>query len=143
MYLHLLEITYAVEDRATIETWLSQAYLGGAIISTEQYSDEILAVLASEQVLGETYQELQRHPAISSCEKKRRAVYRVTTITEPKHALCAFPFREGEEWYVGSGKMIYLCVLSHRLSEQQAAWLATNTHISEWKYLFDLISVLA
>lgn len=143
MYLHLLEIVYTVESRETVEMWLSQANLGSVVISTEQYNDEILAVLASEQAVEEAHQEMQWHPAISSCEGKQRVVYRITTTSTSEHALCSFPFRHGEECYVGPEKMIYLSVQSHQLNENQLSWLAENSDIVKWEYLFDLTSVLA
>lgn len=143
MYLYLLEITYPVHECARVETWLSQAQLGGVIISIEQYTDEILAVLASEQSLKEEVcQQVRLHSAISSCEGKRRAVYRVTTKTTSEHVLCSFPFRAGEEWYLGSENSAYLCVQSPQLSDKQLAWLATNAAIAEWRSRFDLVPVL-
>src|SRR5260370_3222975 len=61
MYLHLLEFTYAVADRETVETWLSRVDLGeAALMSVKQYDDEILAVLASYQALAEEHKKLQQ-----------------------------------------------------------------------------------
>jgi hypothetical protein len=139
MYLHLLEFTYAVADREGVETWLSQADLGGAaLISIKQYDDEILAVLASYQALVEEHKKLQQHPAISSCVAKQCTVYRITTTTAPASALSSFPLREEEEWYQGAQKTAYLCVQSHQLSEEQTSWLATNADIIAWEDLFEL-----
>ena len=142
MYVNLLEIVYAVEDRETVETLLSQANLGGVIISTEQYDEEILSVLASEQTLLPALKQLHHHRAIASCEEKRRTIYRVATSTEPEHVLCSFPFREGEEWYTGPGATSYLSVQAHDLSDEQISWLAARTDIVNWKYDFDLTPVL-
>ena len=142
MYLGLLEIAYAVEDQEEAEALLSQENLGGVIISTEQYEDEILSVLANEETLLPAYRKLHGNYAIVSCEVKWRAVYLVTTTTEPKHALCSFPFRDGEEWYLGQGKTIYLSVQAHGLSDEQISWLATRPNIVDWKYDFELIPVL-
>jgi hypothetical protein len=141
MFLNLLEIAYAIENREVVETWLSQANLGGVIISTEQYDDEILSVLASAQALFPALIQLQQNSAITSCEEKLRAIYRVITSTEPKHALCSFPFRDGEEWYLGSGETIYLSVQSHELSDEQISWLAASADIVDWKYTFALTPV--
>ena len=79
MNLYLLEVTYAAQDRKTVEPWLSQANLGCVLLSSEQYNDEILTVLASNQALVETSKKLCQHPAISSCEEKRRDIYRIAT----------------------------------------------------------------
>lgn len=119
------------EDHATIEAWLAQTGLGGMVISTEQYDDEILTVLADVQPLEKVRQQLQQHPAISTCEEKLRAVFRVTMTTAPGHVLCSFPFRGGEEWYVGAGKTAYLCTQSHQLNDQQISWLAANAQIAD------------
>ena len=138
MHLHLLEITYMLEDRATVEAWLAQADLDGMVISTEQYDDEILTVLANVQPLEKVCQQAQQHPVISTCEEKQRAVFRVTVTTEPGHVLCSFPFRGGEEWYIGTGKTAYLCVQSHQLDDQQISWLAASAEIAGWERWFDL-----
>lgn len=143
MYLHLLEIVYAIEGREAVEMWLSQANLSSVVISTEQYDNEILAVLASKHAVEEAHQEMQWHPAISSCEGKKRVVYRITTTSTSEHALDSFPFCHGEEYYVGPKKTMYLSVLSHQLSEKQLSWLIENSDVVEWEYLFDLTSVLA
>ena len=143
MHLYLLEFTYAVEDRETVETWLSQADLGGAVlISAEKYDDEILAVLANYQALTEAHKKLQQHPAISSCVAKQYAVYRITTAAAPASVLRSFPLKEGEKWYLGAGQTAYLCVQSHLLSEAQISWLVTSPDIIPdiiaWEDLFDL-----
>ena|SRR5260370_42150477 len=138
MNLYLLEVTYAAQDRETVEPWLSQADLGCVLLSSEQYNDEILSVLASNQALVETSKKLCQHPAISSCEGKQRVIYRIATTTAPEHVLCSFPFRLGEEWYVGPGKTTYFSAQSHQLSEKQISWLATNPAIATWEDAFDL-----
>ena len=139
MHLYLLEFTYGVEDRETVETWLSQADLGGAVlISIEQYDDQILAVLANYQALAAEHKKLQQRPAISSCEAKQCAVYRITTTATPASMLYSFPLREGEEWYHGAEQTAYLCVQSHLLSEAQISWLVTSTDIIAWEDLFEL-----
>ncbi len=143
MYLHLLEIVYGVEDRKAVEGWLSQTHLGGVVISTEQYDDQILAVLASEQALEEASQHLQRYPAVSSCEEKWRFVYRIAITSASEHILSSFPFSPGEEWYIGPEKTMYLSVQTQQLGEKQLAWLARSPDIARWEYLFDLTSVLA
>jgi hypothetical protein len=142
MYLYLLEFTYAVMNHKTVETWLAQAHLGGALISVSQYHDEMLAVLASEQSLGEEYRTLHWHPAISSCVEKYRAVYRIVTAVAPKLVLSSFPLRAGEEWYVGTEKIAYLCVQLHPLGAEQISWLANNKNITAWQDRFDLTSML-
>ncbi len=142
MHVHLLEIVYASENRETVETWLSRADLGGVIISTEQYDDEVLAVLASEQSLGEALQQVRQQPAISSYEEKRRAIYRFTTTITPEHVLCSFPFHNGEEWYLGSGNVAYLCMPADQFNCIQVSWLAHSTDIDEWCPVFDLVPVL-
>src|SRR5438067_691545 len=116
MDLHLLEFEYRVEDRETVETWLSQAGLDGVLLSIEQYNNEMLAVLASNQTLKEARLKLQQHPAISSSTEKQRVVYRVVTTTAPGLVLSSFPFREGEEWYLGAEKTAYLSMQSRLLS---------------------------
>lgn len=140
MYLSLLEFTYAVEDRDAVEGFLSQADLAGVLISTEQYDDEILAVLASHQEPVSAYQQLRRHPAISFCEVKRRVVYRVTTITAPKLALSSFP-GENSEWYHGDANVTYLSTQTDQLSDKQVSWLAACAQIVAWEYQFDLAPV--
>ena len=139
MYLHLLEFTYAVADRETVETWLSRVDLGEtALMSVKQYDDEILAVLANYQALAEEHKKLQQHPAISSCVAKQRTVYRIITTTAPASVLYSFPLREEEEWYQGAEKTAYLCVQSQQLSEEQTSWLTTNADIIACEDLFDL-----
>ena len=108
------------------------------LISTSQYWDEILAVLANDQTLAEDREKLQLHPAISSCVEKQCNVYRITTTTAPKKALSLFPLREGEEWYQGPAKVAYLCVQSRQLSDVQISWLTTSEDIAAWEYRFDL-----
>ena len=142
MDLYLLEVTYAAEDRQLVEPWLSQVHPKAVLLSVEQYDDEILAVLVSQQSLIEVHKKLQRHSAISSCESKRRALYRVTTSIEPAHVLCTFPFRAGEEWYLGPGKTTYLSAQSHQLREEQLSWLNNHTEIVTWEDAFDLIPML-
>lgn len=142
MYLYLLEITYNVDERAKAEEWLTQAQLDGVIVSVEQYNDEILAVLANKQSLADACHVLRQQPLITSCEGKRRAVYRITTATASEHVLCSFPFRAGEEWYLGPGNIAYLCVQSPQLCEKQMAWLTSNPAITAWRAVFDLIPML-
>ncbi|HVU66122.1 MAG TPA: hypothetical protein VHD63_03295 [Ktedonobacteraceae bacterium] len=142
MRLYLLEIVYTVEKCEAVEGWLARTDLGGVVISTEQYDEEILAVLASERTLEKAYLQAWQHPFISSCEEKQRMVYRVTTASDPQHALCSFPFRPGEEWYAGSANMMYLSVQARQLSEKQLCWLAENTAITRWEHQFDLVPVL-
>lgn len=139
MYLYLLEFTCAVEDHPAVKTWLSKANPDGILISTSQYGDELLSVLAHDQTLTETHKKLRQHPAISSCVEKQRVVYRITTITAPELVLSSFPLREGEEWYPGIGKMAYLCIQAHQLSGEQISWLTTNPRIVAWESFFDLI----
>ena len=143
MHLYLLEITYAAQDKQDVEAWLAHAPLTGVIISTEQYDDEILAVLASEQALGTAHQYVRQQHAVTSSQRKRRAVFRITTTTSPEHVLCAFPFRGGEEWYIGPGNVAYLSVQSHQLTDRQRDWLASNEEIADWQETFELESMLA
>lgn len=138
MDLYLLEVTYAAEDRQIVEPWLSQANLNSVLLSVEQYDDEILAVLASPHPLIETQKHLQQHSAITSCESKRRVLYRVTTAISPEHVLCTFPFRAGEEWYLGPGKTTYLSAQSEQLREEQRSWLISHTEIVTWEDMFNL-----
>lgn len=138
MYLFLLEFTYAAEDRAIIERWLKQEELGGTLICTMQYDDEILAVLASKHTLIEALQKMQQQPAISSCEEKHHAVYHVTTKVAPELVLRAFPFDEDEEWYRESERTAYICLQSHQFNSKQISWLAACTQIEAWEYLFAL-----
>ena len=138
MNLYLLEFTYAAEDRESVEAWLSQPELGGMLLSVEQYDDEILAVLADTQPLIKACKKLQQNPAISSCERKLRAIYRVATATSPEHVLCTFPFRAGEEWYLGPGKTTYLSTQLQPLTDAQISWLTNNTAIASWEDTFDL-----
>jgi hypothetical protein len=126
-----------------VERWLSQAHLRGVLISAKQYDDEILAVLANDEALTEEHKKLQRNPAISSSEEKRRVVYRVAPTTAPQSALSSFPLHEGEEWYLGAENTAYLCVQSPQLSDEQISWLVTSTDIASWDYLFDLTPMLA
>lgn len=139
MDLYLLEVTYTSEDRQIVEPWLTQADPESTLLSVEQYDDEILAVLASRYPLTEVQKQLQQRSVISSCEGKRRALYRVTTTTTPEHVLCTFPFRAGEEWYLGPGKTTYLSAQTHELREEQLAWLATRAEIVTWEDTFDLV----
>lgn len=138
MYVYILEFVYAAEDRETVEKWLAQAELGGVLLSSEPYDDEILAILASSRAFGEKSRKLRQHPLISSCEAKQCAMYRITTTTAPGWVLHSFPLREGEEWYPGSRQTAYLCLQSHQLSNEQISWLATSTAIVGWEYAFDL-----
>ncbi len=139
MYLYLLVFTYAAEDHTLVEADLPQMYPGGVLISTEQYDDEMLAVLASHQTPDGVCQGLIQHPAISSCVEKHCPVYQVVTNTPPEKVLRTFPLREGEEWYLGEGRSGYLCVQSPLLSARQVAWLATSTEIAAWEYWFSLV----
>lgn len=143
MLLHLLEITYAAEDRETVEEWLVHTQLEGEIISVEQYDDEILAVQANVQPSRELLMHVRQQPGITSCCIKKRAVHRIETTTTPTHVLCSFPFREGEEWYLGSGNVAYLCVQAYNFTPKQTAWLTANTAIVAWSDLFDLTSFFA
>lgn len=143
MLLHLLEITYAVEDRETVEEWFVHTQLTGEVISVEQYDDEILAVLASSQPSRELLMQVRQQPAITSRRLKKRAVHRIETTTTPTHVLCSFPFHEGEEWYLGPGNVAYLSVQTHDFTAKQTAWLAANTAIACWSDLFDLTSFFA
>jgi hypothetical protein len=138
MYLNLLEFTYAVRDREAVEIWLSQAELDAVLISTEQYYDEILAVLASEQSVVEAHKKLLEQPAITSCTEKRCVVYRVTTTVPPQQVIQDFPTGEDQDWYLGTDNTSYLCVQSHPLNDRLIAWLDTNPLVANWDYLFDL-----
>lgn len=139
MYLSLLEFIYATKDCDVIETWFGRADLEGVLISTMQYDEEILAVLASERRLIDTLQKMYRQPAISSCEEKHAAVYRVTTTVAPELVFRSFPFGAGEEWYHGPERTAYLCLRSHHLNGGQITWVATCTQIVTW----DALSVLS
>ncbi len=141
MYLFLLEFTYAAKDCESIEAWLSQAQLSDMLISTMQYDDEILGVLASEQQLTEASLKILQQPTISLCQTKREAVYCVTTAVVPELVLRSFPFREGEEWYQGTKQTAYLCLQSHQLSARQIAWLATCKQIITWDFFCALSPV--
>lgn len=143
MLLHLLEVTYAVEDRETVEEWFVHTQLGGEVISIEQYDDEILAVLASVQPSHELLMQVRQQPDITSCHLKKRVIHRIETTTPPTHVLCSFPFREGEEWYLGPGNVAYLCVQAYNFTTKQIAWLTANTAIATWSDLFDLTSFFA
>lgn len=142
MYVYLLEFTYAAKDREAIERWLAQADLGGVLLSTEPYDDEILAVLASNRAFGTASQSLSQYPLIASCEAKQCVMYRITTTSTPGCVLHSFPLREGEEWYPGAEQTAYLCLQSHQLSHEQIRWLAVNTAIVGWEYIFDLAPLL-
>jgi len=139
MYLYLLICTYAVEDHKLVEADLARIHPGGVLISAERYDDEMLAVLAGHQTPGEAYHKLIRHPAISSCVERHCPVYHVVTSTASENALRTFPLREGEEWYQGKGRHVYLCVQSPLLSAKQVSWLATSTEIAAWEYWFSLV----
>ena len=141
MYLHLLELIYAVEDTEVVKMWLSQAGLGGVLISTEQYNEEMLVVLADDHTLVELYAKLRLCPAISSCEGKRRAVYRIMTTIAPEWAIYSFPLGEGEEWYRGDENTAYLCKQFQQFSDEQICWLATCRHIVRWECSFDLMPI--
>lgn len=141
MYLYLLALTYALEDRELVEAHLAQMHLEAVLISTEVYDDELLAVLASRQELEEVCEMLKRHPAVSSCVKKHCPVYHMITSAAPEQVLRTFPLREGEEWYLGEGRSVYLCVQSPLLSARQVSWIATSTQIASWEYWFDLVPV--
>jgi hypothetical protein len=138
MYLHLLELIYAVEDGDRIQMWLSDADLRGVFISSEQYDDQMLIVLADNQPLAEAHKRLRRCPAVSSCEEKLCAVYRIITTIKPEIVFRSFPLRNGEEWYWGGEKTIYLCLTTHELSKEQISWLVTCRHIAEWEGFFNL-----
>jgi hypothetical protein len=138
MHLYLLEFVYAVKDREIIEAWIAQTDLGGVLICTMQYDEEILAVLASEHQLAEAFQKICQQPAISSCEEKHAVVFRVTTRVAPELAFRSFPFSEGEEWYRGGAQTAYLCLQSHQLSNEQISWLATCTQIVDWNRFYVL-----
>lgn len=139
MYLYLLVFTYAAEDHKLVEADLAQIHPGGVLISAEQYDDEMLAVLASHQTPDEAYQKMIQHPAISSCMERHCSVYHVETSAPPEKALRTFPLREGEEWYLGQGRNVYLCVQSPLLSARQVSWLATSMEIAAWEYWFSLV----
>ncbi len=143
MYVHLLEIVYKVEHRDSAEKWIAHTNHAGVVISIERYGDEILTIIASEQSLEGPLQQLRLHPSISFCEEKRRAVYRITTVSTSEHTLCSFPFRFGEEWYSGPEKIMYLSLQSHRLSNKQLCWLRENVNITGWQEQFPLTSALA
>jgi hypothetical protein len=142
MYVHLLEIVYSVENRASVEEYLAQEDMGGAIISIERYGDEILAILADTEELDGAYERIRQYAAISSCEAKRCALYRITTCAPSAHVLCAFPFKAGEEWYIGSQSVVYLSLRSHVLSNKQLYWLLENPGIVGWDDDFPLSPVL-
>jgi hypothetical protein len=141
MYLYLLEFIYRVKDRELVETWLSRENLGGVLISTRQYGDEILAVLANDQALVEARKQLRRHPAVSSCVEKWCLVYRIVATTTLELVISSFPLRGGEEWYLGTEKMAYLCTQWHQLSTEQMSWLLTSPTIVSWEDQFDLTPI--
>ncbi|HEY1350540.1 MAG TPA: hypothetical protein VGF67_13030 [Ktedonobacteraceae bacterium] len=143
MYLYLLTFTYAVEDWKLVDADLARIHPDGVLISTEQYDDEVLAVLASHQPVDEVCNRLAQHPAVSSCVGKHCPVYHIITSTTPEKALRTFPLREGEEWYLGGGRSVYLCVQSPLLGARQVSWIATSTEIAAWEYWFNLVSVSA
>lgn len=138
MYLYLLEFTYAVEDRETVETWLGRASLSGVLISVQQYDDEMFAVLADKQSVPEDQKKLGLHTAISSCQAKRRALYRITTKGAPRPALRSFPLEEDDEWYAGDERTMYLSLPVHRFGHKQIAWLAMCSEIVLWEDTFAL-----
>lgn len=141
MYLSLLECVYDVKDRERVEAWLIQANLGGVLICTIQYDEEILAVLASRYRLLEALQKICRQPAISSCEEKCANVFRVTTTVAPEQVIRSFPFREKEEWYQGIGQAAYLCLQTPQFAYEQLVWLASSRYILAWDSTYALIPV--
>jgi hypothetical protein len=145
MYLYLLAFTYAFEDRTLVEEDLARMYPAGVLISVQLYDDELLAVMAShqEQEHEEAAERLKQHPAVSSCLKRHCPVYHIVTSAEPELALRAFPLREGEEWYQGDGRSVYLCVQSPLLGARQVSWIAVSTDIAAWEYWFNLVPALA
>lgn len=138
MYLYLLEFTYAVKDRETVEAWLTEEGLSGTLISTQQYDDEIFSVLANDRAAPGDQRKLSVHDAISSCQAKQRALYRITTTDAPRVILHSFPLGEGDEWYACNERTIYLSMSSHRLGYKQISWLATCTNIVKWEDQFIL-----
>jgi hypothetical protein len=138
VYLYLLEFTYAVEDRAMVEAWLAEANLSGVPISTQQYDDEIFTVLADNQAVSEDHQKLGAYSAISSCQARRRALYRITTTVTPRSVFHSFPLGEGDEWYAGDERTVYLSMLSHKFGHKQISWLATCSEIVKWEDVFSL-----
>jgi len=139
MYLYLLELIHAAEDTKVVKTWLSQAGLGGVLVSAQRYNEEVLAVLADDRMLAKLYAKLRLCSALSACEEKRCAVYRFMPAFVPKSIIYSFPLAKGEEWYWGNENTAYLCKQSHLFSEEQMSWLTTYRHVGTWEYFFDLM----
>lgn len=139
MYLYLLEFTYAVEDHAAVEAWLAEADVSGVLISVQQYDDEMFAVLASGLPLDEGHQKLLRCPGVTSCQARRRFLYRITTTATPRPIFHSFPLGEDHEWYTGGEKIVYLSLPSPVLSRKQISWLATSPEIVNWENHFELV----
>ncbi len=138
MYLYLLEFTYAVEDRAEVEAWLGNADLSGVLISVQRYDDEIFAVLADKQSIPADQKKLGAYAAISSCQAKRRALYRITTKGAARSVLRSFPLEEDDEWYAGDERTMYLSLPAHKFGHKQIAWLAMCAEIALWEDTFPL-----
>ena len=138
MYLHLLELIHAVDDAEVVEMWLSRAGLEDILISTKQHNKKTLVLLADDHMLAELYARLRSCPVISSCEGKRRSVYRILTSIAPERFMYSFPWGVGDEWYQGKENTVYLCKQFHEFSDEQISWLATCRYIVSWEYFFDL-----
>ncbi|HEY0753308.1 MAG TPA: hypothetical protein VGD98_05050 [Ktedonobacteraceae bacterium] len=143
MYLHILEFTYAAEDRSAVELRLSQMDLHGVLISTQQYDEEMFAVLASTRPLMEDQQKLLSYAMLTSCQTKRRFLYRITTTTTSNSALVSFPLGEDNEWYVSTEKMTYLSLGSYFLGSAQFSWLAAHKQSVKWENVFELAPLRA
>lgn len=141
MYLHLLELIHAVDDTEVVERWLSRAGLDDILIRTEQHNKKTLALLADDDMLAELYARLRHCPVISSCEGKRKAVYRILTPIAPERFIYSFPLGMGDEWYQGNENTVYLCMQFHDFSDEQISWLATCRYIVSWEPFFDLVPI--
>lgn len=141
MYLYLLEFTYALEDSAAVEAWMSAEEIGGVLISAQQYDDEIFAVLACGLPLVEGYQKLLSCPHVSSCQARRRFLYRVTATTTARSVFRSFPLGEDHEWYAGGERVVYLSLPSPVLARKQISWLAASPEVVEWENDFALVPI--
>lgn len=141
MKARIIEVGLSTNKLAKIQPAL-QACLqetGDMLIGHQTYDDLTLLVV---RLLGDTMQchldtlsTAFRTELINSFQVVNCQLFKVVFRQESaKTSLRNFPLHVGESWFTAADedKAAYLCLDSPQLSQEQIAWLSSQTAIAQW-----------
>jgi hypothetical protein len=141
MKTHIITIGLSANKRAEVQAELADCLRehGGTTIGYQMYDDLTLLVVrpADEtfQKYFDTLATAMRKELITSFQVVYCQIFKVIFRHEgAKSSLKNFPLRVGESWCIAAEEetAVYICLDSPNLSQEQIAWLATQTAIAQW-----------